>query len=250
MSELIPNATALIEAMVIGAHIGGGMTPDRSDVMNTIVRDHSAFTDQRPADLDAEVQAAIVRIAADSPTGRLTALSGSVSSQVAFQLMVIIALVEEEGEEKTDELLAAGEALGLENRSAWAVLEAGIPPALMDVRVPAAPEETYLDVLLAAAAADGQLADEEMVALINFARSRLELREIPRKEIGDLMQASLQGFLDYGFKFWLDTLADDLPETEQRETALRLATEMVEADGEVADSETEFLAALRLALNL
>ncbi len=250
MSELSSSASALIEAMIIGARIGGGVTPDREDVMCTIIRDHSAFDGQRPSDPSGAIQASAANIADADTTERLTALREVVPSQTAYQLMVIIALVEEEGEEKTDELLAAGEALGMEGRSAWAVLEAGIPPALMDVRVPAAPEETYLDVLLAAAAADGQLADEEMTALVKFARSRLELRDIPPAEIGDLMQASLQGFLDYGFGFWMETLADDLPEPAQRQTALRLATEMVQADGEVTGSELEFLDALRSALQL
>ena len=64
------------------------------------------------------------------------------------------------------------------------------------------------------------------------------------------MQASLQGFLDYGFSFWLETLADDLTEPAQRQTALRLATEMVQADSVVTRDETEFLGALKLALNL
>jgi tellurite resistance protein len=250
MSELSTGAPALIEAMVIGAHVAGGMTPERLAVMRTIVRDHHAFDGQRDGDLDALIDAAAGRLDAEGRAARLDALADTVDPKVAFSLLVIIALVEEEGEEKTTELLVAGEALGLEHRVAWAVMEAGIPPALMDVRVPSAPEETYLDVLLAAAAADGRLADEEMDALIDFARSRLELRDIPREEIGDLMQASLQGFLDYGFAFWLETLADDLPEPEQRRTALRLATEMVEADAVVTGSETEFLAALRLALKL
>ncbi len=250
MSKVDSSASALIEAMVIGAHLGGGVTPAREDVMRTIIRDHAAFDGQRPASPEDAVEAVLARVTAASTTEHLAALSEAAPALVAYQLMVIIALVEEEGEEKTEALLAAGDAMGLEGRSAWAVLEAGIPPALMDPRVPAAPEETYLDVLLAAAAADGLLADEEMTALVDFARSRLELREIPPEEIGDFMHASLQGFLDYGFGFWLETLADDLPEPAQRQTALRLATEMVEADGEVTESETAFLAALRLALQL
>ena len=89
-----------------------------------------------------------------------------------------------------------------------------------------------------------------MNALIAFASSRSEFSAIPRQEIEDLMQASLQGFLDYGFSFWLETLADDLPEPEQRQTALQLATEMVEADAVVTSDETEFLTALKLALQL
>ena len=250
MSELPPNPPALIEAMVIGALIGGGMTPDREDVMRSIVRDHQAFADQAPGDLGVLILGAQQQLSASTITARLAAIAALISPKTAFQLMVIIALVEEEGDEKTDDLLIAGESLGLEARGAWAVLEAGIPPALMDVRVPAAPEETYLDVLLAAAAADGLLADKEMDALIRFACSRLEFNEIPRQEIEDLMQASLQGFLDYGFSFWLETLADDLPEDEQRQIALRLATEMVEADDVVTVDEAEFLAALKLALHL
>jgi hypothetical protein len=89
-----------------------------------------------------------------------------------------------------------------------------------------------------------------MDALADFAASRLELKELPRHEIEDLMQASLQGFLDYGFSFWLATLADDLPELAQRQTALRIATEMVQADAVVTRDETTFLSALKLALNL
>ena len=248
MSDTTPNAPTLIEAMVIGAHIGGGMTPDREDVMRAIVRDHQAFADLGEIDLGALILGAQQRLADGSLDARLATLADA--GHAAYQLMVIIALVEEEGDEKTDALLAAGEALGLTSRGAWAVLEAGIPPALMDVRVPAVPEETYLDVLLAAAAADGHLAEEEMNALIAFASSRSEFSAIPRQEIEDLMQASLQGFLDYGFSFWLETLADDLPEPEQRQTALQLATEMVEADSVVTSDETEFLTALKLALQL
>jgi len=250
MSETTLNAPALIEAMIIGAHLGGGLTPDREDVIRSIVRDHQAFDGQRGVELSALILGAQKRLSSSTSAERLSALSGALPTQVAFQLLVTIALVEEEGEEETDALLTAGEALGLTHRSAWAVLEAGIPPALMGVRVPTAPEEIYLDVLLAAAAADGHLAAEEMDALINFAASRLELKEIPRQEIEDLMQASLQGFLDYGFAFWLETLADDLPEPAQRQTALRLATEMVQADAVVTVDETEFLSALKLALNL
>jgi hypothetical protein len=250
MSETTPNAPALIEAMIIGAHLGGGLTPDREDVIRSIVRDHQAFDGQHGGELAAMIHGAQERLGASTPAERLAALAVSVPTPVAFQLLVIIALVEEDGEEATDALLAAGESLGLTQRSAWAVLEAGIPPALMDVRVPAAPEEIYLDVLLAAAAADGQLAAEEMDALADFAASRLELKELPRHEIEDLMQASLQGFLDYGFSFWLATLADDLPELAQRQTALRIATEMVQADAVVTRDETTFLSALKLALNL
>lgn len=250
MPESTPNAPALIEAMIIGAHLGGGMTPDRADVIRSIVSDHQAFDGHGGVDLPTLILGAKKRLSASDPAARLSALARAVPAQVAFQLLVIIALVEEDGEDETDALLAAGEALGLTHRGAWAVLEAGIPPALMDVRVPTAPEETYLDVLLAAAAADGQLVAEEMEALIDFAASRLELAEIPRNEIEDLMEASLQGFLDYGFSFWLETLADDLPELNQRQTALRLATEMVQADAVVTQGETQFLSALKLALNL
>ena len=250
MPETSPNTPALIEAMIIGAHLGGGLTADREEVIRAIVRDHQAFDGEDGSALSALMIGAQERLSASTSAERLAELAGGVTAQVAFQLLVTIALVEEEGEEQTDALLAAGESLGLTHRSAWAVLEAGIPPALMDVRMPAAPEEIYLDVLLAAAAADGQLAAEEMDSLIDFAASRLELKEIPRREIEDLMQASLQGFLDYGFSFWLETLADDLPEPEQRQTALRLATEMVQADAVVTRDENEFLGALKLALNL
>lgn len=244
------TAPALIEAMLLGAALGGGQTPDRDDVMRSIVQDHQAFASHPVEDPDALIRSVGAQIAGRTVAERLSALAATSPGLTAFQLMVIIALVEEEGEEKTDELLEAGEALGVEPRAAWAVLEAGIPPALMDVRVPSAPEETYLDVLLAAAAADGQLADEELSALVSFACSRLELNELPRQEIEDLMQASLQGFLDYGFAFWLATLADDLPEDAQRQTAFRLAAEMVEADSKVTADETEFLNALKLALHL
>ena len=250
MPETTLNSPALIEAMIIGAHLGGGLTADREDVIRAIVRDHQAFDGQDEGDLSALMRGAQERLSASTPTERLADLASAVTAQAAFQLLVTIALVEEEGEEQTDALLAAGESLGLTHRSAWAVLEAGIPPALMGVRVPVVPEEVYLDVLLAAAAADGQLAAEEMDALIDFAASRLELKEISRREIEDLMQASLQGFLDYGFSFWLETLADDLTEPAQRQTALRLATEMVQADSVVTRDETEFLGALKLALNL
>ena len=242
-------APTLIEAMVIGAHIGGGMTTDRAEIIRTVARDHQSFAEAGPFDIEALLSAAQQRLADSTPAERLAQLSGS-HSQTAYQLLVIVALVEEEGEEQTEALLSAGEALGLTHHKAWAVLEAGIPPALMDVRVPAAPEETYLDVLLAAAAADGRLVDEEMVALIDFASSCQELSHLPRTEIEDLMHASLQGFLDYGFSFWLENLADDLPEAAQRQTALRLATAMVEADAQVTTDEQEFLAALKLALHL
>ena len=130
------------------------------------------------------------------------------------------------------------------------IVAAGIPPELDILSTDPSPEETYLDVLLAAAAADGHLAPEELEALVQYASSRLELRLLPRPEIEDLMTVSLQAFLDYGVQDWLEGLPEALPEEEQRKTAYRLAAEMIAADNVIHKDELRFIEALRDSLGL
>ncbi|MEL6349166.1 MAG: tellurite resistance TerB family protein [Myxococcota bacterium] len=241
-----PQQQALIEVMVVGAQIAGGLSPDRADALLTITLEHSDFSGLEEDDLRAMLEEAITQA---RPT-RLPTLSQAVAFNptLAFQLMFLVA--REGGALPQDALLDAATTFGLSPDDAQQIIDAGVPPALAILDAAPAPEEAYLDVLLAAAASDGEIAEQELEKLIHFAGSRMELRLLPREEIEDLMTASLQGFLDHGFSAWLETLPASLPTDAQRQTAYKLAAEMIEADQQITDSERAFMAQLRAVLEL
>ena len=237
---------ALIEAMVISAQLAGGLTPERADVLLTILLEHPLFAHEDEDDL----RTVLACTSEDIHAERLAELAPQLhpQAQTAFQLMFLVASAQPPSPEAA--LLQAAATLGLDDDTARAIMAAGIPPELDILTAGPLPEEVYLDVLLAAAAADGHLAPEELDALVAFASDRLELRLLPRSEIGDLMQASLQGFLDYGVDVWLETLPDALPLPEQRQTAYRLAADMVAADHIIKPTEEAFLRRLQAVLHL
>lgn len=237
---------ALIEAMVIGAQLAGGLTPERADTLLTISLEHPTFRGLDEVDLRAMLEVAC----RDARPTRLPALAEPLSTDppLAFQLLFLVA--REDGPLPKDALLDAARIFGLSDADAQALMDRGVPPELEILNAGPAPEEAYLDVLLAAAAADGQLAEEELAKLVSFACSRLEFRLLPDAEIADLMEASLQGFLDHGFDTWLETLPEALQSPEERQTAYRLAAEMIIADNQITDSERVFMAQLRAVLQL
>jgi tellurite resistance protein len=235
---------ALVESMVIGARLAGGLTPERAETLLTIMLEHSYFSGLGESDLRDLLEQACQR-----PLATLAELRPRLDDPaLTFQLAAIVA--RSANEPGQDILLDAATQLGLSHEAATQILDAGTPPELSILDAGALPEEVYLDVLLAAAAADGRIADEELEHLVAFACSRLELRLLPRHEIEDVMAASLQGFLDHGFEAWMETLALSLPTDEQRRTAQQLAREMIAADHEITVEEEDFMRALTTALGL
>jgi len=235
---------ALVEAMVIGARRTGGLTPDRADTLLTIMLEHPYFAGLDEPDLRDLLEQACRR-----PPATLADQRALVDdAQLTFQLLAIV--TRSDAPPPAGELLEAAAELGISAQDATAILDAGTPPELDILNAGPVPEEAYLDVLIAAAAADGKLAEEELNKLVLFTCSRMEFRLLPRHEIEDVMTASLQGFLDHGFSSWLETLPLALPTADQRQTAYRLASEMIAADHEVTPEETAFMAELAAALEL
>lgn len=238
------SCQALVQTMVTGARRTGGLTPERADTLLTIMLEHPYFEGRDESELRDMLELACRR-----PPSTLAELRPQLDdSALAFQLLAIVTRSDAAPDDSV--LLAIAADLGVGAEQAAEILAAGTPEELSILDAVPAPEEVYLDVLLAAAAADGHLADEELAHLVHFACERLEFRLLPRHEIEDVMSASMQGFLDHGFSAWLETLALALPTRDQRETALQLAREMIAADREVTSEERAFIADLAQALEL
>lgn len=254
-----PLQEALVAMMVLGAHRAGGLTPERADVLLTILLEHPRFSGQDEDQLQ-EMLARACEAPRPLPLAEL-ARQLQAEAALAFQLTALVAAA---GASPTPTptptptstpdsdggLREVAASLGLAWEEAQAILDAGVPPELEILHASPLPEEVYLDVLLAAAASDGRVAPEELDLIVEYAASRLELRLLPRSEIEDLMTASLAGFLDHGVTRWLETLTDALPAPEQRQTAYRLAAELIAADHIVHHAEERFLQDLQAALGL
>ena len=235
---------AMVQVMVTGARIAGGLTPDRAETLLTIMLEHPYFEGLDEAALREMLEQACRR-----PPRSLREQAPQLDkAALAFQFLVLV--VNAEGEHSDQMFFDSAQQLGIPQDEAATIIAAGTPPELEILDAQEALEEVYLDVLLAAAAADGIIAPEELDKLVSFACSRMEFRLLPRTEIEDVMAASLQGFLDHGFESWMETLTIALPLTEQRQTAYQLAQEMIAADREVTTEETSFMRALASALSL
>lgn len=235
---------AMVQVMVTGARLAGGLTPDRAETLLTIMLEHSYFNGLDEADLRDMLEQACRR----PPQSLGEQASQLDDAALAFQFMVLV--VNAEGTHEEHLFLDSARQLEISQDDAAALLAAGTPPELDILNAEEVLEEVYLDVLLAAAAADGRIAPEELDKLVSFACSRLEFRLLPRTEIEDVMEASLQGFLDHGFESWMETLTLALPMVEQRQTAYQLAQEMIAADHEITTEELSFMRSLASALNL
>jgi len=242
---------ALVDVVVISAQLFGGLTPDRKETLVMLVCEHPAFAGIDALDIDHIVDQATKRIPSESPMDHLRGLVPSVlDRRLVVSVMIIVAMADSRRPQHNEQLLSATTALGMDRRDVENMIAKGLPDDFDSSQTKPALEETYLDVLLAAAASDGCLADEEMETLVGFACSRMELSDLPRGAIEDLMRASLQGFLDHGFSHWLSGIGDDLSSTQQRQTAYRLAAEMVAADARIVAKEIDFMDQLRDALSI
>jgi len=239
----------LIEAMVVGAVLGGGLTARREELILTMVVEDEAFGDLEEVQVHELFNQVTEMCAQLDAAGGLLRLQERGQSDLSESLMRMLSAVALCDDEPGDALHQAGKALGLGQATIDQILSE--TPALIEaLQVSPTLEEIYLDVLLAAAVVDGSVAEEELNALIEYARSCSVFAALPRAEIEDMMDASLRGFLDHGIQSWLEGLPEAIPETSQRQTAYRMASEMIRADNEVLPSEAEFMRLLQQALSL
>lgn len=240
----VQGSQAMLHTLISGARKTGGLTPERAETMLTIMIEHPYFSGIEEHDLRRQLEEACRR----PPVPYGTQADALDDVALTAQLMAIV--LRAEHDPGRQQLVDMAIQIGLNAETAAQIVDGDIPAELAILLSSHAPEEVYLDVLLAAAAADGHFASEEMDKLVAYATSRLELRLLPKAEIEDLMQASWQGFLSHGFTDWLSSLPEALPRLEQRQTAYQLAHEMIHADNVIHEDEQAFMHQLADALGL
>lgn len=111
------------------------------------------------------------------------------------------------------------------------------------------PAEAFAAITLSAIASDGYLSDEEARG-ISFALSRMKMfRSYPN----DVMQRMFDKLLGVLRREGMDGLFNSAKESlphDMRESAFAVATDLILADGVVAQEEQEFLNDLYIALGL
>src|SRR4051812_12906110 len=111
------------------------------------------------------------------------------------------------------------------------------------------PQEGFAGVLLATAAHDGHIADEEVTSLLNTL-SRMKLyQQVPDQRFRGMMDRLL-GILKRGSPEQLMSQSVKACPPELRETVFAAATDIVLADGVVEQEERELLNSLMIALEL
>jgi len=111
------------------------------------------------------------------------------------------------------------------------------------------PAEAFAAITLSAIASDGYLSDEESRG-ISLALSRMKMYRSYPNEVMQRMFDKLLGILRReGMNSLFDSAKDYLP-YELRESAFAVATDLILADGVVAQEEQEFLNDLYQALSL
>jgi tellurite resistance protein len=111
------------------------------------------------------------------------------------------------------------------------------------------PAEAFAAITLSAIASDGYLSDEESRG-ISLALSRMKMYRSYPNDVMQRMFDKLLGILRReGMNSLFDSAKDSLP-YELRESAFAVATDLILADGVVADEEQEFLNDLYQALSL
>jgi tellurite resistance protein len=109
--------------------------------------------------------------------------------------------------------------------------------------------EAFAAITLSAIASDGYLSDEESRG-ITLALSRMKMYRSYPNDVMQRMFDKLLGILRReGMNSLFDSAKDSLP-YEMRESAFAVATDLILADGVVAQEEQEFLNDLYQALSL
>lgn len=111
------------------------------------------------------------------------------------------------------------------------------------------PQEGFAGVLLATAANDGHLADEEMSAMFNTILRMKLYQSMPEQRFKSLIDR-LVGILKRNGPEELMRLAVDKVPPELRETCFASATDMILSDGVVEQSERDLMQQLMISLQI
>ncbi len=244
----------VIEAMVLGAAADGEFDRRESDEIIRVVAENAEFIGMSMDELKVDLERAFEGIVKDGIPVRLHALAGALPRYahrvLAFRCAVKIAFAN--GELATEEISFLREmqkVLGISEADVTRAFDEGQGPIAMDaLPQEIEPVEAYLDCLLMAAAADKELRDEELAAIIAFVISRDEFDGIDEDHLRDYINERLRSFATGGIAARLESLIGDLVSVTERENAYGLAVSMALADGELADEEKSFLIQLRHAL--
>lgn len=246
----------VIEAMVLGAVSDGEFDRRESDEIIRVVTESAEFTGMSQEALREDLELAFEGIVKDGFAVRLHALAGALPRYahrvLAFRCATKVAFAN--GELANDEIAFLRQmqsVLGISEADVARAFDAAQEPTAMDaLPQEIEPVEAYLDCLLMAAAADKELRDEELAAIIAFVISRPEFNGIEEDHIRDYIHGRLRAFATGGTAARLEALIGDLVSVSERENAYGLAVSISLADGELAPEERSFLIQLRRALDL
>ncbi len=245
----------IIEAMVLGAVSDGEFDREESDSIIRTIAEHSEFAEMEADDLRADLERAFEGIVKDGFNVRLHALAaalpGYANRVLAFRCATRVAFANGVLEpDEIDFLRQMQRVLGVSEADVTRAFEDGQGGDTQMLPEEIEPVEAYLDCLLMAAAADKELRDEELATIIAFVISREEFAGIDEDHLRDYINERLRNFATGGTAQRLDTLGDDLTQSQERENAYGLAVSICVADGELAVEERTFLVQLRRALHL
>lgn len=245
----------LIEAMVLGAVADGEFDSRESERIIDVIASHSEFTGMDAAELRGDLDSAFHGIVTDGFHVRLHALAGALPRYahrvLAFRAAVAVAFAN--GRLDSDEfsfLRQMQKVLGIAEADIARAFEEMQAIGRVGVPQEVAPVESYLDCLLMAAAADGQLAEEELATIIAFVISREEFEGIDEDRLREYINGRLEEFADGGIDARLSELTDELLDPMERENAYGLAAAMAVVDGDFAQAEQRFLQKLQVALRI
>lgn len=246
----------VIEAMVLGAAADGEFDRRESDEIIRVVSENAEFIGMGMDALRDDLERAFEGMVKDGVPVRLHALAGALPRYahrvLAFRCATKIAFAN--GELATGEidfLRQMQKVLGITEADVTRAFDEAQDPTAMDaLPQEIEPVEAYLDCLLMGAAADKELRDEELAAIIAFVISRPEFDGIEEDHLRDYINARLRAFASGGTAARLEQLIGDLVSVSERENAYGLAVSIALADGELAPEERAFLVQLRRALDL
>lgn len=245
----------IVEAMVLGAVADGEFDRRESESIIQIIASHAEFTGMTADDLRGDLERAFEAIVNDGFHVRLHALAAALPKYahrvLAFRAAVVVAFAN--GRLDTDEFT-----LLRQMQKVLVVAEADVQRAFEDAQQSTSPPipdsvepvEAYLDCLLMAAAADGEIRDEELATIIAFVLSREEFDGLDEDQLRTYINQRLRLFASGGTGERLETLTAEFNSKGERENAYGLAVAMTFSDGELAPEERSFLIRLRMALDL
>lgn len=246
----------LIEAMVIGAAADGEIDDRESEEIYRIVSNHASFTGLGTEELRTILQRSLSAVIEDGFVPRLYALNGALRRYahrvLAFRAAVRVAVADGRvNEEEFGLLREMQKILGIVDGDVARAFEDAQSSSATPVPDTIEPVETYLDVLLMMAAADGEVSDEELATIIAFILVRDEFDGIDVDVLREYIHTNLRYFTDAkNVESRLDVMIDDVPLPEQRENAYGLAISVAIVDGDMDDSERILLKRIRRALEI